>query len=373
MSKDFLQRYKVHLKTIGPVFIGSGQEIGKREWILDRRSRTGYIIDELKLFNYLNKKNLLESYEKYMLKDNRDLYRWASDNGLFPDNMKTVIKYTLDCNDVSNVNTMKSIKTFIKDAYGKPYIPGSSVKGALRNVILEKFIATQHNKLIEKKIIDSAMGVNFKNSKTYLKGESNQLITHYLHILERNNEKKGDAVNDIMSGLRISDSKPLEFSDLTLCQKVDVNVAGNERDMPIFRECIKPGTDIVFDLTIDTMILNISIQDIEDAIVLALDNYNNEFLSKFESEELYQGNVIYIGGGAGYHTKTATSVVLENYDNKVNVTANIINNTIASKIRKEHGHAADKRIGVSPHIVKLTEYDGKLMQFGPCRISFEEI
>ena len=32
-------------------------------------------------------------------------------------------------------------------------------------------------------------------------------------------DKKYDAVNDIMVGLRISDSKPLSCNDITLCQK----------------------------------------------------------------------------------------------------------------------------------------------------------
>ena len=51
---------------------------------------------------------------------------------------------------------------------------------------------------------------------------------------------------------------------------------------------------------------------IENAVENFLNNYNEEFLLKFKEEIPYYGNVIYLGGGAGYHTKTVTSSLLKN-------------------------------------------------------------
>ena len=69
-------------------------------------------------------------------------------------------------------------------------------------------------------------------------------------------EKKENAVCDELSGLRISDSRPLYVQDLILCQKIDKGMDGNNQILPIFRECLKPEIKIYFDMTIDESICN---------------------------------------------------------------------------------------------------------------------
>ena len=52
---------------------------------------------------------------------------------------------------------------------------------------------------------------------------------------------------------------------------------------------------------------------------------------------------------------------------------NIINNTVSKHMRDKHRHYDDHKLGVSPHMVKLTEYDGELVQMGPCRIKMSKL
>lgn len=66
INSNYLERYIITIETLGPLYIGSGHEIGKKDWILNRRDNTAYIIDEIKLFNYLRNNNLLSSFEKFM-------------------------------------------------------------------------------------------------------------------------------------------------------------------------------------------------------------------------------------------------------------------------------------------------------------------
>ena len=369
MIRSFLKNYRISITAIGPVFIGSGKEISKREWILDRKQNIAYIPDEKKMFRYLSEHNLLKSYEDYMINDKRDLFGWARENGLFPRNIDKVVKYTLDCDGIAQVNTIKGIQIFIKDGLGKPYIPGSSLKGALRNAILAKLEADDTSSSYAAKIRNSAS--DFKGRTSYLKRDADELNAEYLNTLNRPQTRRRDAVNDIMSGIRVSDSMPLDYSDLTLCQKIDAGTDGRDNKINIFRECIKPGVTAEFMLTIDATVTDMSVSFIQQAISEYLENYNREFLGKFESEELYSGNVIYLGGGAGFHTKTVTSNILSGERDRVDVTANIIMNTVNREMKKKH--YKDKALGVSPHTVKLTEYDRSLYQFGPCRISFEPV
>ena len=39
-NKNYLERYKITIETLGPLHIGSGHEIGKKDWILNRRDNT---------------------------------------------------------------------------------------------------------------------------------------------------------------------------------------------------------------------------------------------------------------------------------------------------------------------------------------------
>ena len=48
---SFLKKYNIELKTVGPVFIGSGKIINKKEAIF--RKASVIIIDIEKMFNYL--------------------------------------------------------------------------------------------------------------------------------------------------------------------------------------------------------------------------------------------------------------------------------------------------------------------------------
>ena len=374
VNSNYLERYIISIETLGPLYIGSGHEIGKKDWILNRRDNTAYIIDEIRLFNYLRNNNLLSSFEKFMLSNARGgLFEWAKENRIINDIIHQTSKYSLDCENIVDVNKVRGIQTFIKDGYGKPYIPGSSIKGAIRNVLLSQSIVKDTNSNDE--VISALRKPDAGDNKNKLSGEANKLDKKYFRTLNREGSKYGDAVNDIMSGIKIADSKPLSYNNLTLCQKIDAKLDGYAREpkIPIFRECIKPETKIEFNLTVDTALFKKDISYIENAVENFLNNYNEEFLLKFKEENPYYGNVIYLGGGAGYHTKTVTSSLLKNEPDKVKIIGNIINNTVSKNKRNEHRHYDDYKLGVSPHIVKLTEYDGELVQMGPCSIKISKL
>lgn len=372
MADTYIKRYQVKLETIGPLFIGSGSMLKKKEWILDRKKQTGIVLDEEKLFSYLRKRKLLGSFEQFLLHENKSLFQWMRDAGIYPRDIKQIEKYRVDCSGIEDTNTDKGVQTFIKDGYGKPYVPGSSVKGAIRNALLAKMIEDRPYRpdQIIRQTKERAKG---RPDKKFLSHEASDIHQTYFHTKNLPDTKRRDMVNDVMSGIRISDSYPIDFEQLTVCQKVDVNLEGRDRDMPLVRECVKPGTEIIMELSIDTTQTEITAALVKDAIRSFLQNYNKAFLSKFTDEVLYDGDVIYLGGGVGFHSKTVTSQLLDKERNQVEIISNIIDRGLSQKQRNEHKHFRDKHLGVSPHVVKLTEYDGVLCQFGPCRISFVPI
>lgn len=99
----------------------------------------------------------------------------------------------------------------MRDSRQRVYVPGSSVKGALRTVILSALIAQ---------------------------------------------EKKGSRPDrSILRDLSVSDSEVVPDAAMILSGKSDVNTRGEEKKLPLCRECIRPGTELRFRLTLDHSVL----------------------------------------------------------------------------------------------------------------------
>ncbi len=362
--KEFLKRYKIELETIGPVHIGSGETIKKKEWLLDKGNNKATVIDTGRLFAFLKKHRLLDEFEKFFLGDGGNLQIWLKEHGIFAKDYREFEKYTLDTSGVDiGDRQIRDIALCIKDPYGMPYIPGSSLKGALRTAILAKKIKeTGYRDPEIKDQIYSYKG----NRKRFLSNQSRHLNQEIFYTGDFDQKNPKNIVNDIMKGVRVSDSKPLDCGALTLCQKVDVNTRGKDTNLPILRECIKPGCTITTELTIDTGITDISCEYIRQAIQEFLADYNEMFLRFFADETLYEGNVIYLGGGVGFASKTVTNQLLSGDPNRVKYIGKIIDKTTN---KEQHSGNRD----VNPHIVKLTEYDRDLLQMGACSIEFAPV
>ena len=173
-----------------------------------------------------------------------------------------------------------------------------------------------------------------------------------------------NAVNDMMSGLVVSDSEPLSIEDLVLCQKADENLDGKSHNINMLRESIRPGVDICFSLTIDSQICSITKQNIMDAVAYFSDQYYNNYLSKFKSTDYPGDSTVWLGGGSGFHTKTIINSVFEEKQ-ALSATTSILSKKKDSKNRR------DAELGVSPHILKCTEFEGKRYQFGQCRMEID--
>ena len=62
-----MSTYKVTLETKGPLYIGSGKQLGKKEYIHNRQEKEIVVPNLIKMYQQLNKKNLTGEYEKFLL------------------------------------------------------------------------------------------------------------------------------------------------------------------------------------------------------------------------------------------------------------------------------------------------------------------
>ena len=139
----YLKNYKLKFKTLSPVFIGSGQQINKLEYILDGKRL--YVVDMRTLMRDVVERGLTESFYRFMHAKQQYLKSWLDSNG-----MRDYKKYAAyELNGTENIDrsrSLKSIAAFIKNAYNEPYVPGSSIKGMLRTIILWNKVYDNYDK-----------------------------------------------------------------------------------------------------------------------------------------------------------------------------------------------------------------------------------
>lgn len=363
---QYLKSYQVVMHTVGPVFIGSGREIGKKEYLFLNRRQVG-IPDIQLMYAELRKRKTDALFEAYLLgKGSMSLTEWLDKQRIKPADLEPFLKYKLDCGDAvleRGVNKLQILEC-IKDAYGMPYIPGSSLKGMLRTVLLGAEIIRHSEKYQEQKRNLRRNADQNTGRQNYLKRDIMNIESTAFRTLGRNEKRPQDAVNDILQGLIISDSEPLLPENLVLCQKVDVHTDGTQKALPILRECIKPDTKICFTMTVDTSVCKLSAKLLMEAVKIFMDSYRENFVSAFKGMDVPKSNDVLCGGGCGFVSKT---IIYPMYGKKegLELTQRVFDKT---KVPRVHKHDRDKQYGASPHTIKCTRYQGKLYQMGVCRV-----
>ena len=370
--ESYLKTYELTFRTLSPVFIGSGNSIGKKEYIYERFANRILIPDMDKMFEGLKKHKLLKQYGDYMVRDmvreNDDLFQFLKDHQI------PKSEYTSWCSRVEKVGdidlasrSVKDISTFVKDPYGNPYVPGSSIKGMFRNAFMTYWIL--ENKELQKKYADKIKAARRNNRKNYLSWEVKELNVDVFHKNRRKNTKIEDKVNDIMAGFRVLDSEPISPKNLCLYQKVDLKTDGSRRELEM-RECIKPGTDISFTVTIDTKLFPSYKKGMMKKVIrIFWENYEREFMSCFKScPKIPDGKyLLFLGGGVGYPSKTVTYSIVHGREG-ISQVSKILDAMLSGEIKKQHAHRSDLQKGASPHVLKCTVYQEELVQMGICKI-----
>lgn len=333
-----MKNFNISLKLLTPVHIGGGNSLTKKDFEI--KGNMVHIYNPPKLHSLLGHK-----YEDFLLSHQTltdFLYSGRFDVG-------SALDYSLP-SPGGSIRKSDNLVAFIKDPYGLPYIPGSSLKGALRTVLL-----AQH--------------VREKRSSAYSRYANQPIAKHNARSLEE--QSFGKFNQSIFKLIKISDSQPLAKEDLILCKKVDVFRDGNTNNkLNLCRESIKPGTQVNFTLTLDGKLLQRGDSMIIKWIMDAVKNFNKEYeqayLMKFRGFEKAHDyeHVLRLGGGTGFLTKTINQALYG--ERTVKQTAHFLQ----SKFR-QHNHNKDVGLGVSPRALKCTMIGNKVLEMGLCQIRID--
>lgn len=146
-----LQEYTLTLTTKAPVFVGSGVVYGKMDYIFDAARQTVSFINQTQFFQLLIDRDLIDKYESFILnKRPTDTIQYFLKNicKLDAKTINSLIVNRISAADALDENhSLKEIQAFIRRADGRAYIPGSSLKGCLRTVLLTNMLLRDSNKV----------------------------------------------------------------------------------------------------------------------------------------------------------------------------------------------------------------------------------
>lgn len=224
---------KLKLKTISPVAIGDGGTISNiSDYYLDN-SKLYYINHEKVKRFFKQKPELIENFVDLTLRsqDNqRNKIDFKNDViiNLMKSNPDDYIQYSVPAHGLRH-GSKQQIKTIIKTA-GKPFIPGSSIKGAIKTAFLYDWLI-ENNKGNE--FID--MLCNDINNNRINRWDIEKIITNQLKEYQK---------------IRVSDSHSIPPIFMAVYQTHRFHLTNSEKKemIPIATEAIVPGVELDFDL-----------------------------------------------------------------------------------------------------------------------------
>lgn len=366
-----LKRYDIKLTVQSPLFIGSGENLNKKEFILLSHENKAIIMDIDKLLLFLDRKNLLEAYQVFLLDNSqKNIYYFFKNNGITPNDYKYFTSYSLQAIG-DDLQEPKGLQLFVKDTRNNAYIPGSSLKGAFRTAWLAYMLENESINTKNTRYSQWLTELESCNNKRDLKRLQtvNQIEKDLFNTLKMNQDASTNMVNSVMRGISFSDSTPIDSSRLMLSQKVDMNICGQGKRINVLRECLKPATTCQFTLTLDEVILKDTGINIEQIMHILqwfcryqLEHFHKKFKGRVKLPVYSNDTILWLGGGVGFQNKTINEPVLGAH-NGLAYTSKILD-----KMFYNHQHDKDVKKGVSPHTEKIATYQNVQYLMGQCKL-----
>lgn len=355
IQQEHLQMFDLILTVWAPLFVGNGNSYTKKEYMYNSRNGRVSFLDEQKFFTFLVEHDLVEKYSQFMLGKQSNLWAFLTKDCGIPDvELKPLTRYHVNAVDALDENhSLKEIHAFQRDAFGRAYIPGSSIKGALRTAWL-----------LDAVLSDTSTGHTLPSGRKAVFPEE-----RYVNMLNMNQKRQSDAVNSIFRGIQVSDSSSIPDERMMLAGKIDSSVNGGTHSINLCRECVAPNTRIRFRLTLDQSVLKGRItQETLMSVIRSYDAYYQQtYCRKFTpptgSTGLPQQPYLILGGGSGFFAKTLVYPYMGN-EQGLRWTSKQM-----SQMFRQHKHEQDVEKGISPHTMKYTRFNGRFYPYGYCGVS----
>ena len=406
MNRTIIEHQTIRLECLTPVHIGDNTKLDKTQYIYDVRNRRAYFLYEPAWIALLTGRHrLLDKFigDLDMMQRSRGrmgLYDWCVQNGISPQNMAQVSRGWAHIPfGQQQDESLNSVAAFLRGADGSPYIPGSSIKGALRTGLLHMLIRqmsadkrqrywTQLNQTVS-----SCRGIRDRGFGLL----SHSIETELLHRLQYTDQygrsqRPGDATCSSLKGLRIGDAHLTEDSrarPTLLLRKTDWSthkdrMGNNEKNLPLSRECLAPGAVLEFSCSIDRDIMQTVgvssvgqiLQACREFAQYVLEAEGTAFGGQWARplSSLAKTAGVILGGGTGFQSKTLVYALAPSPEAGRDTVAKMLDIAFTEYDRQarcpvpKHRHVALDRI-TAPRTLKLALTDAGRLRMGVCSLT----
>ena len=374
-------KYKMKLEVLTPLHIGGADyksKLDKKEYVFDKDKKTLTLIDSEKFISFLIRKNLFDEYISYIqrnlkLKKNEQdknikLIDFLKDKNIYKNieefRKKAPIKVDI------NIENMNDIKLMTRNVLGKPYIQGSSIKGALVSFLLVYYIINHRDEFSKEKreILSECRKANDDRSIKNLKNEIRKIVSEIEKFIIYGNNK--DLEKSKRFGISISDSYNYYDTRTNFYQDIDEKrnaKTENEKSkpMPVVREYIMSNSKFDFDIILDIDLLEkskLEIKNIDD-LIEALENAITYLINNvLEDKNTPQTENLILGANTGFLQKTIVYALFEDKKERLEVIKKLLHKGSKNAIGN---HLNDK---FSPRVLNRIKINGKNQLAGLVRI-----
>lgn len=357
-------KQKYELQIVTPVHIGSGEALNQ----IDGCYANGiwYHIDLDKVLAHPSTD--LNALTSEMANRN---FRWQRHLQQYTSDLSELSAYSLSCpQSPEEVEIREAIKT----AGDRPYIPGSTLKGAIRTALLEE-ILNESDDIYDKSLnqletlIDQGPRGNPRREQPARRIESLAFGK--------------DPNRDLFRALHVSDTMPLGSDSLEIGMAWTVTLNSNNqlvqkiegnREYKNFVQQFQTAQSLTFTLKIDELLFRerererLSFNDLQEktlrdiaevcrsatAVLMDRDQeffdyYNFSEIANFYDKLIHLNNnlpegafLLQIGWGTGYHAKTVTSLFANDGESPDNLWMDLRERFKLGESRSQRGHYDDR-------------------------------
>lgn len=366
-------KYKMEMEVLTPVHIAGADyksKLNKTEYIFNPNTNDLTIIDNNKFIDFLIKKKIVDKYMDEIKDNNRlNLFYFLKNNNIYKDLNKFTKKnykhLDLEAEVKENGEKKKlklnSVSLLVRDIENKIYIPGSSIKGALVNLLLVSYIINNRDEFInEIKQIENEI----ENFDKYDFKFFQKKVKNIINIINKVQEKilYENCLNKEIKklGISISDSyKNKKDIKINFYQDIDEKIKDKKKNsLPVIvREYIEPKNIFEFDITLDFELLSrtkLKINDFDD-LINALEEATGYLIENtLELPNEFCCKNLILGANTGFHQKTIVHALFKDKSDRTQVVKVLLHKGGTNGIRL---HLNDKD---SPRVINRIRKNGKL-------------
>ena len=251
---------KVRLTTVTPLHIGGRESaLNPLEFVV--KDKRCYIVSEDKLAQALQEKDKLNDFSSWFAKTGSPvLHCFLRDQKLLNEEF---LQWISNYSSASPDGIGRELRPCIRDAFQRPFLPGTSIKGAIRTAFLFALLGALEeppNAHTLEELVTERLSVYRRGNWSQEDFKKNFATTLELEkdifqrFVLRDDQQEFDPHTDLFRCLRVSDSTTLKANGAQI-GTIKVFSDGRPKRFSLYAECLPPGSTCEFDISVDKWIL----------------------------------------------------------------------------------------------------------------------